>query len=401
MESVRIGVVGAGDISPVYLNAIARSPALDLRAIATRSPGALAATAGKFGARATTVEELLADTAVELVVNLTPGVVHEAINGAALDAGKHFYSEKPFALSYEAACRLAGLAEQRGLLIGSAPDTFYGSAHQAARKAVDDGVIGRVVFGTSFLGLPGLEHFHPNPEAFYQPGGEPPFDAGPYYIAMWVHLLGPVKRVFSVSGSGHAERVIRRGKRQGATFNVAVDTSFNTILEFEGASVSFIISLDVVTPTLRPGELYGSEGMIALADPMFFGGEPTVLSPSRERFALATTDLGFSSPNRRDHTGRLVADYRGAGLIDLALAVRTGSRHRTAPDFIVHCVEVMEAITRSAASREVVVLHSHCERPEPIDRANDAALLALTASPFDFAAGADGEGSHALVASAH
>lgn len=385
MEPVRIGVVGAGDISAVYLNAITRSSALHLRAIATRDPQAIAEKARGLGARAMSVAELLADEAIELVVNLTPGVAHEEINGAALEAGKHVYSEKPFALSHAAARRLADIAEGRGLLIGSAPDTFYGSAHQAARKALDAGAIGRPVFGTSFLGLPGLELFHPSPEAFYRPGGEPPFDAGPYYTTMWINLLGPVKRVFSVSGAGKTERTILHGPRQGTAFPVMVDTTFNTVLEFEGASVSFVISLDVVVPTLRPGELFGSDGMLAMADPMFFGGEPAVIAPPLPRTALATAEQGFATPNRHDHTGRVVADYRGAGLVDLALAIRTGSRHRTGAEFIVHSVEVMEAIVRSARTRAVVDLGSTCERPAPIDPEADAALIALTASPFDLA----------------
>lgn len=385
MEPVRIGVVGAGDISAVYLNAITRSSALDLHAIATRDPQANAEKANRFGTRPISVAELLADDAIELVVNLTPGVAHEAINGAALEAGKHVYSEKPFALSLSAAQRLADLAKSKGLLIGSAPDTFYGSAHQAARKALDAGTIGKPVFGTSFLGLPGLELFHPSPEAFYRPGGEPPFDAGPYYTTMWINLLGPVKRVFSVSGAGKSERTILRGPRQGTPFPVTVDTTFNTVLEFAEASVSFMISLDVVVPTLRPGELFGSDGILAMADPMFFGGEPAMIAPPEPRTVLATADQAFASPNRHDHTGRAVADYRGAGLVDLALAIRTGSRHRTGAAFIVHSVEVMEAIVRSARTRAVVDLVSTCERPATIDPEADAALIALTASPFDLA----------------
>lgn len=385
MEPVRIGVVGAGDISAVYLNAITRSSALDLQAIATRDPQANAEKANRFRTRPISVAELLADDAIELVVNLTPGVAHEAINGAALEAGKHVYSEKPFALSLSAAQRLADLAKSKGLLIGSAPDTFYGSAHQAARKALDAGTIGKPVFGTSFLGLPGLELFHPSPEAFYRPGGEPPFDAGPYYTTMWINLLGPVKRVFSVSGAGKSERTILRGPRQGTPFPVTVDTTFNTVLEFAEASVSFMISLDVVVPTLRPGELFGSDGILAMADPMFFGGEPAMIAPPEPRTVLATADQAFASPNRHDHTGRAVADYRGAGLVDLALAIRTGSRHRTGAAFIVHSVEVMEAIVRSARTRAVVDLVSTCERPATIDPEADAALIALTASPFDLA----------------
>lgn len=396
-QPVRVGVIGAGDISAVYLNAIRRSKALDLRKIATRNPAAIAP---PYGA---SVAQLLADDSIELVVNLTPGVAHEEINAAAVEAGKHVYSEKPLALSYRAATNLAQAAVRKNLLIGSAPDTFYGSAHQAARRAIDSGAIGKPVFGTSFLGLPGLEFFHPNPAAFYRPGGEPPFDVGPYYIAMWLHLLGPVKRVYSTSGAGQSERTIRRGPLQGASFAVEVDTTFNTILEFENASVSLIISLDVVTPTHRAGELYGSHGMISLSDPIFFSGEPSLTRPPEARRSLDTGNLPFSKPNRLNHAGQPVADYRGVGLTDLALAIRGGSPHRTSPDFVVHAVEVMEAIATSARTCQPIDLRSSCQRPAPLDPIADAQLIALTPSPFeldDFAPG-DASGLPPLSAPAH
>ncbi|MBC2663756.1 Gfo/Idh/MocA family oxidoreductase [Novosphingobium flavum] len=385
MEPVRVGLIGAGDISTVYLNAISRSPALDLRAIATRRPEGVEGAARRYGIAPCSVDTLLADAAVELVVNLTPGVAHEAINGAAISTGKHVYSEKPFALSRQSAERLVREADRHRVLIGSAPDTFYGSAHQTARRALDGGGIGTPVFGMSFLGLPGLEHFHPNPAAFYRPGGEPPFDAGPYYIAMWLNLLGPVKRVYAAAAAGQNERTIRRGPLTGTAFPVEVPTTFNTILEFDNASVSFVISLDTVTPMHRAGELFGSAGQLTLADPLFFGGEPALLQPPAPRSLLETHDQAFATPNRRDHGGRVVADYRGAGLTDLALAIRTGRPHRTGPDFIVHAVEVMEAMVVSAAEHRVITLISRCERPEPIDPVRDATLVALTASPFDLA----------------
>lgn len=383
LQPVRVGVIGAGDISTVYLNAIARSSMLDLRKIATRNPQAIAALAHQHGAIGASVEDLLADDGVELVVNLTPGIAHEQINAAAIAAGKHVYSEKPLALSYRAAQDLTEAAQRHNVLIGSAPDTFYGSAHQAARRAIDSGAIGTPVFGMSFLGLPGLEMFHPNPAAFYRPGGEPPFDVGPYYITMWIHLLGPVKRVYSTSGSGQSARTIRRGPLQGTSFAVEVDTTFNTILEFENASVSLIISLDVATPTQRSGELYGSHGMITLADPIFFSGDPSLVSPPAARQPLDTAGLAFGAHNCLNHVGQPVADYRGVGLTDLALAIRTGKPHRTAPDFVVHSVEVMEAIAASARQRSVMDLHSHCTRPAPLDPVADARLIALTPSPFD------------------
>ncbi|WP_428333205.1 Gfo/Idh/MocA family protein [Novosphingobium sp.] len=385
IEAVRVGVIGAGDISTVYLNAISRSPAVDLRMIATRNPATAQETATGHGAKGGSVADLLADDAIELVVNLTPGIAHDALNAAIIDAGKHVYSEKPFALSRRSAQDLALQAQRRNVLIGSAPDTFYGSAHQAARRALDSGAIGAPVFGMSFLGLPGLEHFHPNPAAFYRAGGEPPFDMGPYYIAMWIHLLGPVKRVYSASGSGQTERTIRRGPLAGTQFPVSVDTTFNTILEFDTASVSLVVSLDVVTPTQRPGELYGAGGTLALADPMFFGGEPKLTQAGSAPQPLETADLAFSKANRLDHTGRPVSDYRGAGLTDLALAIRTGSHHRTAPDFVIHAVEVMETIVQSARSGTAIDCVTRCERPALLDPVADAQLIAMTASPFELA----------------
>lgn len=394
IEPVRVGLIGVGDISRVYLNTLARSPLVDLRAMATRHPGALATDAAARGAVACDVASLLADSAIELVVNLTPGKVHAEINGAILAAGKHVYSEKPFALSVTEAQRLADEADRRGLLIGSAPDTFYGSGQQAARRALDDGAIGKPVVGMSFLGLPGLEMFHPNPAAFYQPGGEPPFDVGPYYFIMWMHLLGPVRQVFASSAAGKAERTIMRGPAAGTSFAVEVDTTFNVILEFDQASVNLVISLDVVVPSSRPGELYGSDGALFLPDPLFFSGDPTLVRTGGERVTLPTGDLPFSKPNSRSHVGQPVADYRGVGMIDTCLAVRTGRPHRTASDFIVHGVEVMEAIARSARERAPVALSTSFVPPASIDPVDDAALIALMPSPFDDPGNSSGKPDH-------
>lgn len=385
MQPVKVGVIGAGDISGVYLNAIAGSPMLELAGVASRTPERAAAVAEPFGAAGMSVEALLADPQVELVVDLTPGRDHAALNARIIAAGKSVYSEKPFALTLEDAQQLAGQAAANGVLIGSAPDTFYGAAHQAARRALDAGAIGQPVFGQSFMGLPGLELFHPNPAQFYLPGGEPPYDIGPYYIAMWVSLLGPVRRVHAAAGTGPAERTVRHGPRKGSRFPVEVPTTFLITLTFDAAHVALAISLDVAMPTQRPGDLYGTQGMLALADPIFFSGAPAQFAPASGRSLLDTADMPFAAPNRLDHTGQPVADYRGVGLVNMALALRTGRPHRTGADFVVHTVEIMEAITRSARTGEAIALHSSCARPAPLDAVDDALLIANTASPFDLA----------------
>jgi predicted dehydrogenase len=385
MQPVKVGVIGAGDISGVYLNAIAGSPMLELAGVASRTPERAAAVAAPFGAAGMSVEALLADPQVELVVDLTPGRDHAALNARIIAAGKSVYSEKPFALTLEDAQQLAGQAATNGVLIGSAPDTFYGAAHQAARRALDVGAIGKPVFGQSFMGLPGLELFHPNPAQFYLPGGEPPYDIGPYYIAMWVSLLGPVRHVHAAAGTGPAERTVRHGPQKGSRFPVEVPTTFLITLTFDAAHVALAISLDVAMPTQRPGDVYGTQGMLALADPIFFSGAPAQFAPASGRSLLDTADMPFAAPNRLDHAGQPVADYRGVGLVDMALALRTGRPHRTGADFVVHTVEIMEAITRSARTGQAIALHSSCARPAPLDAVDDALLIANTASPFDLA----------------
>lgn len=380
---VRVGVIGLGDISRVYLNGITRSPAFELVGVGARRDERAQEVAAKLGVRAMTVDALLADRSIEVVVDLTPGIEHERLNERVIAAGKHLYTEKPFALSRAAAERLAELASRGGTLIGGAPDTFYGAAHQAARAALDAGRIGRPVFGRSFIGLPGLELFHPNPAQFYRPGGEPPYDFGPYYFTQWIHLLGPVRQVYASGGRGKDVRTVLRGPQAGASFPVDVSTTFNIVLEFDAASVAATISLDVAVPTVAPGELFGADGILQLADPLFFSGSPALVTAGGGRAELATDGRPFSVANRRDHVGHPVADYRGTGLVDLAIAIRTGMPHRTGPDFLVHVSEVMEAIVRSARERVAVTLTSSCVRPRPVDPAADELLVRLTASPFD------------------
>jgi predicted dehydrogenase len=382
-EPVGIGVVGIGDISTVYLEAIDRSPALKLVCVASRTAEKAEAAAIRFGARATSVDALLADNAVELVVDLTPAAEHDRLNLRIIEAGKHLYSEKPFSLSRDAAQKLAEAAARKGVAIGTAPDTFFGAAHQAARRLLDEGAIGKPVLGLSFVGLPGIEYFHPNPGAFYRAGGEPPFDVGPYYITQWINLLGSVRRVFASAGAGHAEREIRRGSFSGTRFAVEVASTFNTILEFDQASVSLLMSLDVLDLAPRPNELFGSAGSLTLAEPLFFGGTPILFQPGKGHQPIETNSGPFGRPNRLDHAHRPAADYRGVGLIDLAIGIREGRPHRTGPDLILHAVEVMEAIVRSGEEKRAIEITSSCNRPAPIDEETDALLIALCRSPFD------------------
>jgi predicted dehydrogenase len=220
------------------------------------------------------VDALLADPEVDLVLNLTIPAVHFDVTMSALSAGKHVFTEKPLATSAAEGRKLVAEAGGRGLLLGSAPDTFLGAAGRRARGLMDAGAIGRPVSGTAFMFGRGMEHWHPNPQFYYQPGGGPMFDMGPYYLTMLVNLLGPVKSVMAMATKGQEERLITAdGPFKNTTFKVGTPTNVLSLLEFQsGATVNFGASWDVFRHSNHPIELHGTEGSLRLPDPDTFGG---------------------------------------------------------------------------------------------------------------------------------
>ncbi|AXB80490.1 Gfo/Idh/MocA family protein [Novosphingobium sp. P6W] len=382
LEPVRTAVIGAGDISEVYLNTIDRSPALTLCGIASGSMTSAHEKAERYGVEARTLEALLSDTSVELLVNLAPGHAHDEINERIIAADKHLYTEKPFSISVTKAAKLVQEAERRGVMIASAPDTFFGAGHQVARRVLDSGGIGKPVFGISTIGHAGVEQYHPSPASFYRPGGEPPRDIGPYYIAQWVNLLGPVRSVYASSARGAAERTVLRGPTAGTQFPVDICTTYSAVLTFAEATVSLVTSLDMANPAPHQNHCYGSEAALVLPDPNFFGGEPFLLRRGLDPKPVPLDGLPFGAPNRTNHAGLAVADYRGVGLLDLAIAHRRGTKHRTSAAFILHICEVVEAIMASARSGEARAIETQCRRPDAVDFPRDTDLIALMPSPW-------------------
>ena len=233
MTALGVGVVGCGVISEIYLKNSALFPQIEVRAVADVIPEAAAARASAFGVDATTPDQLLARDDIDIVLNLTIPAAHAEVGQNALAAGKHVYSEKPLAGSLEDARALAAAADAAGLRIGCAPDTFLGGAHQTARALVDAGRIGTPSAGTAILMLAGHERWHPNPDFYYQPGGGPLLDMGPYYITAMVNLLGPVARVSALASRGSDTRTIATGPRAGQTVPVEVATHVAGVMEFE------------------------------------------------------------------------------------------------------------------------------------------------------------------------
>lgn len=365
-EPLRVGVVGCGNISDAYLTRAAEFDALTVVACADVDPARTAAQAARYGVRPMTPDALLADEAVDLVINLTPPLAHASISLAALAAGKHLYSEKPIGVTLEEGRRVVAAGEAAGRRVGSAPDTFLGGGHQLARRMVDEGVIGRPIAGTIWFASHGMEHWHPDPRAFYTRGGGPVLDIGAYYVSAMVNLIGPVRRVTALAGRGFAERLVTTegSALRGSTVKVEVDTHVAGALEFaSGAVVGFVKSWDLYAEAHYRLELYGTTGTMLLPDPNFFGGEIRLSRAGAPFEGIDASAEPYAAPNRRTTRGADVADYRIIGVVDMALAIREGRPHRCSGAFALHALEVLEAMATSARTGRHVEIASTCERP--------------------------------------
>ena len=274
MEPVRVGLVGCGNISAIYFRNGALFNSIDIVACADLAPERAVASAEQYSIpKACPVEALLADPGIELVLNLTIPKAHAPVGIAALEAGKSVYTEKPLAVTRDEGKRMVALAREKGVLLGAAPDTFLGAGLQTCRKLIDDGWIGEPVSATAFMQCHGHEHWHPDPDFYYQPGGGPMFDMGPYYLTALVSLMGPVTRVAGLTRATFPERLITSEARFGEIIEVNTATHIAGILEFSGGAIAtMVMSFDVWGHTMPCIEIHGTEGSLSVPDPNGFGG---------------------------------------------------------------------------------------------------------------------------------
>ena len=367
-----VGIIGCGNISAAYLRLAPMFRDIEVKAVADINMDAAKTKAEEYAVRADTVDGLLTADDVEIVVNLTIPAAHFEVSARVLEAGKHVYSEKPFVLSLEEGAELKRLADPKGLRIGSAPDTFLGGAHQQARALIDDGTVGRVTSGTAFVMSHGMEHWHPNPDFFFLPGAGPVLDIGPYYVTNLVQLLGPVARVGALTATPETERTILSEPRKGEKIPVKTPTTIHALLHFaNGAVVTMCTSWDVWGHGHKPMELYGTEASLDVPDPNFFGGDVIVQRSNAERETVTPWDHPFGIANQDTR-----ANYRTAGLADMAQAIGEGRAHRCSMELALHAVEVMTGILKSGESGAFVEMTTTCERPAALDPAAARGLLA-------------------------
>ena len=347
-----IGIIGCGNISDIYLQSNEKFSAIEIVACADIMPERAEAKAEQYGIKALSVDDLLAELSIDIVINLTIPDAHAEVDRAVLSAGKSVYGEKPLALNRADGKAILDLAADKGLRVGSAPDTFLGAGLQTCRKLVDDGVVGEPVAATAFMLNHGHEHWHPAPEFYYKSGGGPMYDMGPYYLTALVSIMGPVKRVTGSTRRTFAERTISSEPLDGTVIDVEVPTHINGVLDFaNGAIATVITSFDVWSSTLPFIEIYGSEGTLRLPDPNTFGG-PVYVKRGRD-------EVWDEIPLSHIYD----ENSRGLGVADMAAAIVGGRPHRASGEMAYHVLDIMAAIHDASDNGEHVMLESTCARP--------------------------------------
>ena len=269
----QVGIIGCGVISRAYAANASAFDTFEIGACADLEASRSEEIAAEFSLEPVTVEELLRSDSIDVVLNLTPPASHAPVTRAALEAGKHVYSEKPLAIDRRGGRRAvrarrverpAPRLRPRHLPRERVPEGPVPARRGRDRRAARH--LGRDARGRPGGVASGPGHLLPRRRG-------PLLDMGPYYVTAIVSLLGPVRRVAGFASTFVAERTIEVGPRRGERFTAETPTHITSILELEGA-----VTATLVATFEAPGHyastmlVHGSDGELALPDPNGFAG---------------------------------------------------------------------------------------------------------------------------------
>jgi predicted dehydrogenase len=358
MSTIKIGIVGIGVISGIYLENITKHyKEIEVAAVydLVRERAQKAAENYNISKVYDTLEELLADPNIDIVLNLTRPYEHYAVTSAALMAGKHVYSEKPLGATLEEGKKLTALAKEKGLLIGGAPDTFLGAGIQTCRKLIDHGFIGTPVGASAFMVCRGHESWHSDPAFYYKFGGGPMMDMGPYYITALINLLGGVSSVSGMTKASFAKRTITSEPLNGTVVDVEVPTYVTGLMQFDNGAIGTIFTtFDVYKAQMPRIEIYGSEGTISVPDPNTFGGPVLLYRAGSNEFKEIPLMFPYED------------NSRGLGLADMAKAIQTGRKPRANSEQTLHVLEIMTSFQTSSDQGKHIAIESKYQREKPM-----------------------------------
>jgi predicted dehydrogenase len=362
-QTTQVGLIGCGTISGIYLQNAKRFREIEIVACADTRLQAAQARAEEYGVpKACSVEELLTDPEIEIVINLTPHLAHAKVGLAALEAGKSIYNEKPLAVYREEGQKMLSLAKQKRLRVGGAPDTFFGGAWQTARKLIDQGAIGEPVAAFACLQArrgprPGRPR-PPSPDGyisfyrthFFEYGVTWSFDRGPYYLTALINLLGPASRV-----TASARKTWEVRDDAGTMVEVHAPTHVAGVLDFaNGAVCTVILTADVYATGLPHIEIYGSEASLRCIDPNHFGGTLYLRRLDSPDLIAVESEYGYNE------------NSRGVGVADMAAAKRSGRPHRASGEMTYHVIDIVNAFHDASRENRHIELASTCDRPAPL-----------------------------------
>ena len=353
MNGFRVGVVGCGNISSIYLKNLTAFPQTEVAAVCDLNEEKATSIAAEYKiAQVLPMDQLLADPSIDAVVNLTIPDVHFEVAMKVVASGKHVYSEKPLTLTRAESVTLLKAAADKGVLVGCAPDTVLGAGIQTARQVIDSGSIGTPLHAQAWMMGAGVEKWHPNPEFYYRPGGGPLFDMGPYYLTALVTLLGPVKTVAAQHAIGVKDRLIESEPFSGQTIHVSTPTHISLVASFmSGAIAQFTASFDTFGgPDYPCIDVFGTEGVVRVPDPNNFGG-----SVMRRKAWDAWEEVAVTRPYDENS--------RGLGVLDMLFAAKNKRPARASGQLAAHLVDVMQGALESGSSGRFVQTSVLVDRP--------------------------------------
>ena len=368
----KVGLIGCGHISDTYFRGHDYFNNFQIIKCADINLDNAKKCAETYWITACTVDELLNDSEIEIVLNLTIPRAHYEVAKKSLDHGKHVYSEKPMAINFEEGEEILKLANSKGLYIGNAPDTFLGGGIQKSIELINQDKIGNVKLGNAIFAYPGVQSYHPNPEPWFTNNeGVPVMDMCPYYLTALVNLLGPAKSVHGISTKVFEKRVIGIGPKKDQEFKVDCPTSYLVNLEFHNkALIQITLSFDVVAHQRNHIELYGDKGSMIVPDPNMFGGSVLTCTDDYGTWDEHKTDelplgrININSQSEMANESPTNANYRGVGLSEMAYCIENGLKHRCSGELSVHVLDIIKSTMKAADTQTPQEIKTTCKKAD-------------------------------------
>ena len=369
---IKVGLIGCGHIAETYFRAHKYFNNFKIIKCADINKRAAIKCAKTYKINFASVNELLKDKNIEIILNLTIPTAHYSVSKKSLLSGKHVYSEKPLAVNFKDGLELVKIARRKKLFIGNAPDTFLGGGNQKARQLLDKKIIGKIKFGTAIFAFPGIQSYHPNPEPWFkEKGGGPVIDMGPYYLTALVNLLGPAKFVTSISKNNTKKRIIGIGPKKGKKIKVECPTTYFSTIRFQNeTTIRLTLSFDVISHLRNHIELYGERGSMIVPDPNMFGGSVLLSRKLGSKWKNYKTNkmvlgkINIRTQSSRANESPTNANYRGVGLAEMIYSIRKKKQHRCNGNLSLHVLNIIEGIHKSAKNGKKYYFNTTCERPK-------------------------------------